>query len=94
MCYCLTTGRARGKRAGKEDEGQEEDGGEDGGDGGGGGGDGGGGGGGGQPMLEQQGKELGEGTETENLNRRSCDVITSVVIIDGVTLSKTASTDV
>ena len=45
-------------------------------------------------MMEQQGKELGEGTETENLNRRSCDVITSVVIIDGVTLSKTASTDV
>ena len=87
MCYCLTTGRARGKRAGKEDEGQEEDGGEDGGDGGGGGGE-------GQPMMEQQGKELGEGTETENLNRRSCDVITSVVIIDGVTLSKTASTDV
>ena len=83
MCYCLTTGRARGKRAGKEDEGQEED-----------GGDGGGGGGEGQPMMEQQGKELGEGTETENLNRRSCDVITSVVIIDGVTLSKTASTDV
>ena len=87
MCYCLTTGRARGKRAGKEDEGQEEEGGEDGGDGGGGGGE-------GQPMMEQQGKELGEGTETENLNRRSCDVITSVVIIDGVTLSKTASTDV
>ena len=87
MCYCLTTGRAGGKRAGKEDEGQEEDGGEDGGDGGGGGGE-------GQPMMEQQGKELGEGTETENLNRRSCDVITSVVIIDGVTLSKTASTDV
>ena len=87
MCYCLTTDRARGKRAGKEDEGQEEDGGEDGGDGGGGGGE-------GQPMMEQQGKELGEGTETENLNRRSCDVITSVVIIDGVTLSKTASTDV
>ena len=80
MCYCLTTGRARGKRESKEDEGEEEDGGEDGG--------------GGQPMLEQQGKELGEGTETENLNRRSCDVITSVVIIDGVTLSKTASTDV
>ena len=86
MCYCLTTGRARGKRAGREDEGEEkeeggrEDGGEDGG--------------GGQPMMEQQGKELGEGTETENLNRRSCDVITSVVIIDGVTLSKTASTDV
>ena len=79
MFYCLTTGRARGKRESKEDDG-EEDGGEDGG--------------GGQPMLEQQGKELGEGTETENLNRRSCDVITSVVIIDGVTLSKTASTDV
>ena len=87
MCYCLTTGRARGKRANKEDEGEEEEG-EDG------GGDGGGGGGGGQPMMEQQGKKLGEGTETENLNRRSCDVITSVVIIDGVTLSKTASTDV
>ena len=78
MCYCLTTGRARGKRESKEDEEEEE------------GGDGGG----GQPMMEQQGKELGEGTETENLNRRSCDVITSVVIIDGVTLSKTASTDV
>ena len=78
MCYCLTTGRARGKRESKEDEEEEE--GEDGG--------------GGQPMLEQPGKELGEGTETENLNRRSCDVITSVVIIDGVTLSKTASTDV
>ena len=81
ICYCLTTGRARGKRESKEDEGEEE--GEEGEDGGG-----------GQPMLEQQGKELGEGTETENLNRRSCDVITSVVIIDGVTLSKTASTDV
>ena len=80
ICYCLTTGRARGKRESKEDEGEEEEEGEDGG--------------GGQPMLEQQGKELGEGTETENLNRRSCDVITSVVIIDGVTLSKTASTDV
>ena len=82
MCYCLTTGRARGKRESKEDEGEEKEGGgrEDGG--------------GGQPMLEQQGKELGEGTETENLNRRSCDVITSAVIIDGVTLSKTASTDV
>ena len=80
MCYCLTTGRARGKRESKEDEGEEEEQGEDGG--------------GGQPMLEQQGKELGEETETENLNRRSCDVITSVVIIDGVTLSKTASTDV
>ena len=80
MCYCLTTGRARGKRESKEDEGEEEEQGEDGG--------------GGQPMLEQQGKESGEGTETENLNRRSCDVITSVVIIDGVTLSKTASTDV
>ena len=82
ICYCLTTGRARGKRESKEDEGEGEEGeqGEDGG--------------GGQPMLEQQGKELGEGTETENLNRRSCDVITSVVIIDGVTLSKTASTDV
>ena len=89
MCYCLTTGRARGKRAGREDEGEEkEEGGrEDGGDGGEDGG-------GGQQMLEQQGKELGEGTETETLNRRSCDVITSVVIIDGVTLSKTASTDV
>ena len=84
MCYCLTTGRARGKRESKEDEGKEEGVGEDGE----------GGGGGGQPMMEQQGKELGEGTETENLNRRSCDVITSVVIIDGVTLSKTASTDV
>ena len=83
MCYCLTTGRARGKRESKEDEGEED-----------GGGDGGEDGGGGQPMLEQQGKEFGEGTETENLNRRSCDVITSVVIIDGVTLSKTASTDV
>lgn len=82
MCYCLTTGRARGKRESKEDEEEEE------------GEDGGGDGGGGQPMMEQQGKELGEGTETENLNRRSCDVITSVVIIDGVTLSKTASTDV
>ena len=81
MWYCLTTGRARGKRESKEDEGEEE--GEQGEDGEG-----------GQPMLEQQGKELGEGTETENLNRRSCDVITSVVIIDGVTLSKTASTDV
>ena len=80
ICYCLTTGRARGKRESKEDEGEEGEDGEDGG--------------GGQPMLEQQGKELGEGTETENLNRRSCDVITSVVIIDGVTLSKTASTDV
>ena len=91
MCYCLTIGRARGKRAGREDEGEEEEGEEEGGDGG---GDGGEDGGGGQPMLEQQGKELGEGTETENLNRRSCDVITSVVIIDGVTLSKTASTDV
>ena len=87
MCNCLTTGRARGKRAGKEDEGEEEDGGD-------GGGDRGEDGGGGQTMMEQQGKELGEGTETENLNRRSCDVITSVVIIDGVTLSKTASTDV
>ena len=80
ICYCLTTGRARGKRESKEDEGEEGEDGEDGG--------------GGQPMMEQQGKELGEGTETENLNRRSCDVITSVVIIDGVTLSKTASTDV
>ena len=91
MCYCLTTGRARGKRASKEDEGgeeAEEEGGDGGGDGGGGDG------GGGQPMLEHQGKELGEGTETESLNRRSCDVITSIVIIDGVTLSKTASTDV
>ena len=78
----MTTGRARGKRESKEDEEEEE------------GEDGGGDGGGGQPMMEQQGKELGEGTETENLNRRSCDVITSVVIIDGVTLSKTASTDV
>ena len=89
----MTTGRARGKRAGREDEGQEEEGG-DRGEGGGGDDGGGGDGGGGQPMLEQQGKELGEGIETENLNIRSCDVITSVVIIDGVTLSKTASTDV